>query len=557
MIMMINISKELYWLMLLYGIQGVPYGFQVAFLPILLHAGGTSLTEVSLLRFLNLPWMLKLLWVPLVTSSGSVQRPLTYTLGGLALVFALTSVISIQSIGLLSVAMLTVNILVSLQDISVDTFAIRSLSPGQLAAGNAIQVVGYKLGAMLGGGALTLASELFPWSALLLFIATLYSVCTLSVHFFLPQTFADEHKSSHNSQEGPQNYSAIVQCDSTSVLKRQRSSTKQDGNEGSACEQCRSPDQPCNENAVFPRHRYNLRKSTIIKTNKGKGAEHQIETKDTSSLCLSQKTSKEQTNCNSRNGRNEFSPVCAKSKETLLPCAQNINGDHNDYSECLSTCQTHLFKAERKLSTIQNFAAIFSVPDTGWLILYLLTYKLGEQGGTSLFPLYLLDTGVSARQVALWTGMLSQWISIAGSLMGARLVSWMDAKRTLPQCLAVLCVLRVIAIFLLSAVVECNNNDMRLRLIYMCVPMYLLLLLGGAVTTATFTMMMLYSQRAENPTTQALHHTTMATAEVVGKVVFTSLAGLAVDHLGYALVFRSFTLVSLLPLFLLSKINSK
>lgn len=47
----------------------------------------------------------------------------------------------------------------------------------------------------------------------------------------------------------------------------------------------------------------------------------------------------------------------------------------------------------------------------------------GEQGAISLFPLFLLDQGVSAAEVGLWNGMVAMGFSIAGSALGGLLLA--------------------------------------------------------------------------------------------------------------------------------------
>lgn len=58
----------------LYLVQGLPYGLQSGLLPVLLRAGGLSLTRVGLAKVLYTPWLLKLAWAPLVDAQGSVSR---------------------------------------------------------------------------------------------------------------------------------------------------------------------------------------------------------------------------------------------------------------------------------------------------------------------------------------------------------------------------------------------------------------------------------------------------------------------------------------------------
>ena len=52
----------------LYTAQGLPYGFQAKTLPVILRLKGTSLHGISLSGILGLPWLLKLLWAPVVDS---------------------------------------------------------------------------------------------------------------------------------------------------------------------------------------------------------------------------------------------------------------------------------------------------------------------------------------------------------------------------------------------------------------------------------------------------------------------------------------------------------
>ena len=66
--------------------------------------------------------------------------------------------------------------------------------------------------------------------------------------------------------------------------------------------------------------------------------------------------------------------------------------------------------------------------------------------------------------------------------------------------------------------------------------MNLLLLLSGAITTVTFAWMMYCSQLAPSRR-QASHYTSLATCEVLGKLIFVSLtSGWLVEQLGYAAV---------------------
>ena len=66
-------KNKLAFLLALYFVQGLPFGFQAKALPIYLREQGVGLTEIGLLGALALPWMLKALWAPLVDRYGSTR----------------------------------------------------------------------------------------------------------------------------------------------------------------------------------------------------------------------------------------------------------------------------------------------------------------------------------------------------------------------------------------------------------------------------------------------------------------------------------------------------
>lgn len=75
--------------------------------------------------------------------------------------------------------------------------------------------------------------------------------------------------------------------------------------------------------------------------------------------------------------------------------------------------------------------------------------------------------------------------------------------------------------------------------------MCLMLLVSGIVTTATFTLMMQCSKRAPSHV-QASHYTTLATLEVVGKLLFSVSLGSVTDAIGYENVFILFLVLTTL-----------
>lgn len=78
--------------------------------------------------------------------------------------------------------------------------------------------------------------------------------------------------------------------------------------------------------------------------------------------------------------------------------------------------------------------------------------------------------------------------------------------------------------------------------------MNILLLLSGIVTTITFTIMMECSQTAVEDV-QATHYTALATAEVLGKLLFSVVAGGLTDYFGYLSAYCLFFVLALFTVF--------
>ena len=167
--------------------QGLPYGFQTGALPVYLRGRGTSLTAIGLLGVLALPWMLKALWAPLVDRYSWARFgrrkswivPLQLLLAGAAMVGA--RAIDEGALVPLLAVVLVMNLIAATQDIAVDGLAVDVLGPRDLGAGNAGQVVGYKMGMLLSGGTLLALNASIGWSGIFVGMALLCCVAALMV----------------------------------------------------------------------------------------------------------------------------------------------------------------------------------------------------------------------------------------------------------------------------------------------------------------------------------------------------------------------------------------
>lgn len=164
-----QIMKKLGLLATLYMSQGLPYGFFTQALPVLMRKEGWSLGAIGLSSLLALPWALKFLWAPLVDRlywpGFGRRRSWIVPLQALtALVLLGLAVLTPSSvIGVLLGAVLVVNLLAATQDVATDGLAVELLPPEARGLANGVQVAGYRLGMIVGGGALLMVYDDIGW----------------------------------------------------------------------------------------------------------------------------------------------------------------------------------------------------------------------------------------------------------------------------------------------------------------------------------------------------------------------------------------------------------
>ncbi|XP_030647542.1 major facilitator superfamily domain-containing protein 3 [Chanos chanos] len=386
-------NDKLVFLGLLYFIQGIPYGLQSSLLPVYLRGAGHSLTRISLTKVLYFPWVLKVLWAPLVDRTGTKRCWLVGTVTGLALTCLASATLAPET-QYVAVAgsLLAMNVLASVQDIAVDGAAVRLLrGQGEVGLGNTVQVVGYKAGSVFAGGGLLAVIDVAGWGWMFTLLACVYGGVALFVW-------------------------------GAPVLDGEPSRTQGEGRKGS-------------QDVVRP------------------------------------------------------------------------------------------WKVWRKL---------MSVPGTPWLVVYVLTYKLGEQGAITMFPLFLLDHHMTARELGIWNGMVAMAFSICGSSIGGFLLSHYSIGTLMRRVFVMRTVSMVFQSSLLT-VLEPSPLMKGMAVFSLSAQHFL----AGLITTLTFTTMMNCTQKAEE-SIQATHYSFLATLEVLGKLSFSTLAGGMVDSVGFPVSFLLF-----------------
>jgi len=181
----------------LYLVQGLPYGFQAEALPSLMAQRGLTLESIGFSSALAAPWMGKALFAPLVDRFGSARigRRKSWILPLTALV-ALTAFVAAffasgTSLKPLFALIFLMNLFAAMQDIAVDGLAVDLLDSNELGLGNAIQVIGYRLGMIASGGLLVWASKYIGWNGLF-FVVSAIALLGLGAALTLDEPAASE-----------------------------------------------------------------------------------------------------------------------------------------------------------------------------------------------------------------------------------------------------------------------------------------------------------------------------------------------------------------------------
>ena len=194
-----------WWVLLtLYLTQGLPHGFFSQALPTLLRQQGMSLEAIGLMSLVSLPWVLKFLWAPLLDHYQPLKRLTAGRIDGhirktwiisanavaaVVLVFIASTPLEFwinqAAVGLAG-ALFVLTIFVVTQDIATDALAVENIAPAQRGLGNSLQVAGYRLGMIIGGGLLLAVFAQLGWAGTLWALAVLMILGLIPLWFWQP-----------------------------------------------------------------------------------------------------------------------------------------------------------------------------------------------------------------------------------------------------------------------------------------------------------------------------------------------------------------------------------
>lgn len=189
-------QQNLYLLLFsLYWAQGLPVGFMTHALPVILRAQGVSLAHIGGFGLLMLPWSIKIFWAPWVDrhALSRLGHYRSWILPTQFLTVAVLCILSFFPIQALDqplylfaffISLLLMNLTGATQDIATDALAVNLLQHDQQHWGNTFQVIGSRLGFIVGGGAVLWCLDWLTWQPTFLLLAALVFLNTLPVLLF-------------------------------------------------------------------------------------------------------------------------------------------------------------------------------------------------------------------------------------------------------------------------------------------------------------------------------------------------------------------------------------
>jgi MFS transporter, PAT family, beta-lactamase induction signal transducer AmpG len=206
-------APQIYLLLFsLYWAQGLPVGFMTHALPVILRAEGVSLTHIGGFGLLMAPWALKVFWAPLVDRFGHsgfghyrtwiLPTQILTIMTLVALSFVPIDALN-QPIHLLAffITLLMMNSIGATQDIATDGLAVNILKGEQQQIGNMFQVIGSRLGFIVGGGAILWILDWLNWQATFLILAFLVALNTLPILFYQEPKHQQTHRTIINQTD--------------------------------------------------------------------------------------------------------------------------------------------------------------------------------------------------------------------------------------------------------------------------------------------------------------------------------------------------------------------
>lgn len=175
-----GLRTKLFWISIVYFVEGLPFGVAWKVWPVYFRVHGVSLAEIGLMSLLSLPWTWKMLWAPLVDRYGSRQGWVAACLGVLTGATVASSLLNPGDLSvLLWLLLLLFTTASATQDIAIDAYAVDLSTPQEAGAINGVRVAAYRIAMVAAGGGMLVAADFLGWGPVWWGLAVLFLALAL------------------------------------------------------------------------------------------------------------------------------------------------------------------------------------------------------------------------------------------------------------------------------------------------------------------------------------------------------------------------------------------
>ena len=192
------------------------------------------------------------------------------------------------------------------------------------------------------------------------------------------------------------------------------------------------------------------------------------------------------------------------------------------------------------------------------LILYLLTYKLGESGALTLSPLLMYEMSIDRYTLTQLSTAICEPLSLAGSILGGFLLTFYEGNSiSLINLLIIFSLLRtfplLLQFFLFNPFFSLESYIYEVSLISLPI----LSFLGGTVSTFTFTIMMVIACMTGKNSYAPYSYSLFSSVEVLGKLMFSSYTGYICILFGKSITYALFLFCNIIATWILVYFKSR
>ena len=177
-----SMARKMGLLFIMYMLQNIHTGFTWALFPMLMRKQGFGLSEIGFSVLVYSPWAMKFLYASAVDRwhlPGLGRRKTWFAplMLSICLTLPLLSVLNPETqLMPILIGVFFLNWFSATADIAVDGYATDILHPQEMAWGNAVQMMGYGVGILLGSSVFLMMYEASGWRFTLLCMAGLYAI---------------------------------------------------------------------------------------------------------------------------------------------------------------------------------------------------------------------------------------------------------------------------------------------------------------------------------------------------------------------------------------------